>query len=86
MGVLEGAAEGSEPVVLAVFVGGATLAEISALRWLSAQPGPGRVRYVVATTKLISGGALIESVVGEPLLRRGAASAIVGARARGISP
>ena len=89
VGVLEGVPpEGREPLVLAVFIGGVTFGEIAALRWLNAQPaavaGQSRVRYVVATTKLVSGGALLEAVVGEASLRQGAApSPIV---ARGLSP
>ncbi|KAK9830347.1 hypothetical protein WJX72_011177 [[Myrmecia] bisecta] len=51
-------------VVLVMFIGGVTFAEIAALRFLSTQPNV-NCDFVVATTKLINGSTLLESFVDE---------------------
>jgi len=50
-----------QPLTLVFFLGGVTYAEISALRFLAQKEGHGR-DYMVATTKLINGNSLIDSV------------------------
>eukprot|EP01116_Phalansterium_solitarium_P008766 TRINITY_DN22737_c0_g1_i1.p1 TRINITY_DN22737_c0_g1~~TRINITY_DN22737_c0_g1_i1.p1 ORF type:complete len:656 (-),score=304.25 TRINITY_DN22737_c0_g1_i1:111-2078(-) len=50
----------SPGVTLVYFIGGVTFAEIAALRWLSKQEGYGSL--IIATTKLISGNTLLDSV------------------------
>lgn len=45
-------------VVLVVFLGGVTYAEISALRWIEAQPAS-RFRFLVLTTGIINGSSLM---------------------------
>ncbi|KAK4789461.1 hypothetical protein SAY86_016765 [Trapa natans] len=55
-------ADGRRSLVLVVFIGGVTFAEISALRFLSAQEGMA-YDLIVATTKIISGHSLIETFV-----------------------
>jgi len=52
---------GKKPLTLVYFLGGVTFAEISALRHLSEKESHGR-DYIIATTKLISGTTLINSV------------------------
>mmetsp|Transcript_835 Transcript_835/g.2194 ORF Transcript_835/g.2194 Transcript_835/m.2194 type:complete len:451 (+) Transcript_835:2-1354(+) len=60
----EGEAEQREerPVVLVVFVGGCTYAEVSALRWISRRPGASR-RYMVLTTHMCSGTSLMAELI-----------------------
>ena len=56
--------QGGQPkrsVTLVFFLGGVTFAEISAIRFLS-QTEDGQRNYIVATTKLISGDSLVDSV------------------------
>ncbi|KAK4743074.1 hypothetical protein SAY87_001075 [Trapa incisa] len=55
-------ADGRRSLVLVVFIGGVTFAEISALRFLSGQEGMA-YDLIVATTKIISGHSLIETFV-----------------------
>lgn len=55
------AAPRKKPLTLVVFLGGVSMSEISALRFLSEREDHGR-DYVVATTKLINGGSFIESL------------------------
>lgn len=52
--------DGRRSLVLVVFVGGVTFAEISALRFLSAQEGMA-YDVIVGTTKIISGNSLAET-------------------------
>jgi len=52
--------ENSKKVVLVYFIGGCTFAEISALRWLTKNNE--HYHFVVATTKLINGNTIIESI------------------------
>ena len=54
-----------KPLVLVFFIGGVTFAEISALRWLSARDGHPK-EYMVATTKIINGTNLLESLDERP--------------------
>lgn len=51
-----------QKVTLVVFLGGVTFAEIAALRFL-AQQDDGGTDYVIATTKIISGSTLLDSVM-----------------------
>ncbi|KAM7265316.1 hypothetical protein ACFE04_002999 [Oxalis oulophora] len=55
--------DGRRSLVLVVFIGGVTYAEISALRYLSAQEG---LAYdlIIGTTKIISGNSLVETYKG----------------------
>ncbi|OIW16964.1 hypothetical protein TanjilG_32831 [Lupinus angustifolius] len=53
-------ADGRRALVLVVFVGGVTFAEISALRFLSAQEGMA-YDLIIATTKIVNGQTLIET-------------------------
>ncbi|KAH0912105.1 hypothetical protein HID58_035426 [Brassica napus] len=59
-GASNGVADGRRSVVLVVFIGGVTFAEISALRFLASKEG---VAYdlIIATTKIINGATLIET-------------------------
>ncbi|XP_060655367.1 vacuolar protein sorting-associated protein 33A-like [Drosophila nasuta] len=50
-------------VVLVLFVGGCTFAEIAALRFLAAQED-NNVQFVIATTKIINKRTFLESVMG----------------------
>ncbi|KAL7745531.1 hypothetical protein ACLKA6_015521 [Drosophila palustris] len=50
-------------VVLVLFVGGCTFAEIAALRFLAAQED-NNVQFVIATTKIINKHTFLESVMG----------------------
>ncbi len=50
-----------KPLTLVYFIGGVTFAEISALRFLGERESHGR-DYLIATTKLINGNTLLESV------------------------
>ncbi|XP_031384419.1 vacuolar protein-sorting-associated protein 33 homolog [Punica granatum] len=54
--------DGRRSLVLVVFIGGVTFAEISALRFLSAQEGMA-YDLIVATTKIVSGHTLTETFV-----------------------
>ena len=47
--------------VLVFYVGGVTMAEVAALRWLSNREGAG-VEYVIATTSVITGNTFLESL------------------------
>lgn len=51
-----------KPLTLVCFLGGVTMAEISALRFLSEREDHGR-DYIVCTTKLVNGATFIESIV-----------------------
>lgn len=53
---------GRRSLVLVVFIGGVTSAEISALRFLSAQEGMA-YDIIVATTKIVNGNTLTETFV-----------------------
>lgn len=53
------------PVVLVVFIGGVTFAEISALRFLSSQENM-KYDFVTLTTKLINGNSLLQTLVDDP--------------------
>ncbi|KAK4835833.1 hypothetical protein QYF36_015086 [Acer negundo] len=53
-------ADGRRSTVLVVFIGGVTFAEISALRYLSAQEGMA-YDIIVGTTKIINGNSLAET-------------------------
>jgi hypothetical protein len=51
-----------KPLTLVCFLGGVTMAEISALRYLSEREDHAR-DYIVCTTKLINGATFVESIV-----------------------
>ncbi|OMO65475.1 Sec1-like protein [Corchorus capsularis] len=57
---VEKIADGRRSLVLVVFVGGVTFAEISALRFLSAQEGMA-YDVIIGTTKIVNGSTLAES-------------------------
>ena len=52
---------GEKKVVLVFFVGGVTMAEVAALRFLS-QQDESNVEYLVSTTSVITGNTFIESL------------------------
>jgi len=60
-GKVEKEGGGRKPLTLVYFLGGVTMCEISALRHLSERENHGR-EYLIATTKLINGNTLLESV------------------------
>eukprot|EP00249_Psilotum_nudum_P013983 c24607_g1_i1 orf=309-2105(-) len=64
-GLESGAADGRRLLVLVVFIGGVTFAEISALRFLSAQEGM-KYDLIVASNKLINGSSLLKTLVEDP--------------------
>ena len=49
-------------IIVVMFIGGATFAEISGLRFLSTLPSS-NAEFVVATTKLITGSSLLDSYI-----------------------
>ncbi|GJN12098.1 hypothetical protein PR202_ga30345 [Eleusine coracana subsp. coracana] len=53
---------GHRSLVLVVFIGGVTFAEIAALRFLSAQEGMG-YDFLVATTKVINGNTILKPII-----------------------
>ncbi|KAE8669870.1 Vacuolar protein-sorting-associated protein 33-like protein [Hibiscus syriacus] len=66
-GILQGAsngldkiADGRRSLVLVVFIGGITFAEIAALRFLSAQEGMAS-DLIIGTTKIVNGHSLVET-------------------------
>ncbi|KAG0569695.1 hypothetical protein M758_6G104800 [Ceratodon purpureus] len=52
-------------IVLVIFIGGVTFAEISALRFLESQEDM-KYDFMVATTKLINGTTLVKSLIDDP--------------------
>jgi hypothetical protein len=52
-------------IVLVVFIGGVTFAEISALRFLESQEDM-KYDFMVATTKLVNGTTLVKSLIDDP--------------------
>lgn len=61
---VDGSMDGPPKVTLVYFIGGCTHAEISALRFLAQQENS-PTEYLVATTKIINGTSLIESIMEE---------------------
>ncbi|CAI9759760.1 unnamed protein product [Fraxinus pennsylvanica] len=57
-------ADGRRSLILVVFIGGVTFAEISALRFLSSQEGMVH-DIIVGTTKIVNGHTLIETFMEE---------------------
>ncbi|XP_061988301.1 vacuolar protein-sorting-associated protein 33 homolog [Rosa rugosa] len=57
-------ADGRRSLVLVIFIGGVTFAEISALRFLSSREGMA-YDFIVGTTKMVSGHSLTEPFVGK---------------------
>lgn len=62
--LLGGTAAGQQRTVLVVFIGGVTFAEVAALRFLGRQRN---VRFVVLTTKVITGDSLLQSFLPQAL-------------------
>ena len=66
-----GARANKRQVVLVMFIGGVTFAEIGALRFLSTRPEV-KSDFVIATTKLVNGSSMLETflddVVSEAML------------------
>jgi hypothetical protein len=56
---------GAPETVLLVMLGGITFSEISALRFLASRPDSS-CRFLVLTTKIINGRALLDSFVDPP--------------------
>ncbi|KAJ1701858.1 hypothetical protein LUZ63_001637 [Rhynchospora breviuscula] len=54
--------DGRRSLVLVVFVGGVTFAEIAALRFLSSQEGMG-YDFIIGTTRVINGNSILEAIV-----------------------
>ncbi|XP_024401527.1 vacuolar protein-sorting-associated protein 33 homolog [Physcomitrium patens] len=52
-------------VILVIFIGGVTFAEISALRFLESQEGM-KYDFIIATTKLVNGTTLVKSLIDDP--------------------
>ena len=48
-------------VVLVFYIGGVTMAEVAALRWLSAREGTG-MKYIIATTSVITGNSFLQTL------------------------
>ena len=59
-----GAAPPKRKVVLVVFLGGVTFAEIAALRFIGRQPEV-NCAFVIATTKLLNGSNLLDTFVDD---------------------
>ncbi|XP_044460659.1 vacuolar protein-sorting-associated protein 33 homolog isoform X2 [Mangifera indica] len=62
LGSVDKLADGRRSLVLVVFIGGVTFAEIAALRFLSAQEGMA-YDLIVGTTKIVSGNSLAETFI-----------------------
>nr|XP_043614949.1 vacuolar protein-sorting-associated protein 33 homolog isoform X2 [Erigeron canadensis] len=60
---MERTEDGRRSIVLVVFVGGVTYAEISALRYLSSQEGMA-YDIIIGTTKIVNGNTLTETFMG----------------------
>ncbi|KAF8069504.1 VPS33 [Scenedesmus sp. PABB004] len=60
-----GGAGGEPETVLVVMLGGITFTEISALRFLASQPEV-NARFLVLTTRVVSGRSLVESFIDAP--------------------
>jgi hypothetical protein len=52
-------------VILVMFIGGVTFAEISALRFLESQEGM-KYDFIISTTKLVNGNTLVKSLIDDP--------------------
>ena len=59
-----GAAAPKRKVVLVVFLGGVTFAEIAALRFIGRRPDV-NCAFVIATTKLINGSTLLDTFMDD---------------------
>lgn len=53
-------------VVIVMFIGGVTFAEMAALRYISQQPAV-NAEFVIATTKIINGSSLVVSCMDAPV-------------------
>lgn len=67
-----------KPLTLVVFLGGASMSEISALRFLSEREDHAR-DYVVATTKLVNGQTFVESLVEQVANKLNGGTGMAGA-------
>jgi len=62
--------------VVVMFIGGVTFAEIAALRWLGNRPEV-NAKFLVCTTKLVSGSSLLSSCIDDSVLASMAQAQIV---------
>lgn len=60
---LDRVVDGRRTLVLVVFIGGVTFAEIAALRFLSSQEGMG-YDFIIGTTKIVNGNTILETLIG----------------------
>nr|CAD1843835.1 unnamed protein product [Ananas comosus var. bracteatus] len=60
--IIDRVADGRRSLVLVVFIGGVTFAEIAALRFLSAQEGIG-YDFIVGTTKIVNGNTILDTLI-----------------------
>jgi hypothetical protein len=67
-----------KPLTLVVFLGGVSMSEISALRFLSEREDHAR-DYVVATTKLVNGQTFVESLVEQVANKLNGGTGMAGA-------
>jgi vacuolar protein sorting-associated protein 33A len=61
------AGSGQRRLVVVMFIGGVTFAEVAALRWLSRRPDVNS-DFLVCTTKLVSGSSLLSSCIDDSVL------------------
>lgn len=61
------AVSGQRRLVVVMFIGGVTFAEVAALRWLSRRPDVNS-DFLVCTTKLVSGSSLLSSCIDDSVL------------------
>ncbi|KAJ3679896.1 hypothetical protein LUZ60_016174 [Juncus effusus] len=59
---IERVSDGRRSLVLVVFIGGVTFAEIAALRFLSSQEGMG-YDFIIGATKVVNGNSILETIV-----------------------
>jgi Sec1 family len=70
------AGSGQRRLVVVMFIGGVTFAEVAALRWLSRRSDIS-ADFLVCTTKLISGSSLLSSCMNESVLASMAQAGVV---------
>ena len=73
--VSSGAAPRGRRIVLVMFLGGVTFAEIAALRFISSRPEV-NCAFLVTTTKLINGASLLDSFVDDDVRNARAAASL----------
>jgi hypothetical protein len=70
------AGSGQRRLVVVMFIGGATFAEVAALRWLSRRPDVNS-DFLICTTKLVSGNSLLSSCIDDSVLASMAQAQVV---------